>query len=152
MSQVKMQRKRWGAQHMASGVRDNGLRPQSKNIQGWRVSFGSRLDQEIQSVCNAKRVWRRKYPEGEDGEGILVGLLGEEPGWPIGVTNSRDEKFQNVVWGLLLLLNHFSCVRLCATPQTAAHQALLSLGFPRQEHWSGLPFPSPSDYFITYIL
>ena len=33
-----------------------------------------------------------------------------------------------------LLLSHFSCVRLCATP---------SLGFSRQEHWSGLPFPSP---------
>ena len=34
-------------------------------------------------------------------------------------------------------------VRLCATPQMAAHQALPSLGFFRQEHWSGLPFPSP---------
>ena len=44
---------------------------------------------------------------------------------------------------LLLLLIHFSCIRLCATPQTAAHQALLSLGFSRQEHWSGLPCPSP---------
>ena len=32
---------------------------------------------------------------------------------------------------------------LCATPQTAAHQAPLSLGFSRQEHWGGLPFPSP---------
>ena len=39
---------------------------------------------------------------------------------------------------LLLLLSHFSCVRLCATPQTAAHQALPSLGFSRQEHWSAL--------------
>ena len=44
---------------------------------------------------------------------------------------------------LLLLLIHFSRIRLCATPQTAAHQALLSLGFSRQEHWSGLPCPSP---------
>ena len=35
---------------------------------------------------------------------------------------------------LLLLLSHFSRVRLCETP---------SLGFSRQEHWSGLPFPSP---------
>ena len=41
------------------------------------------------------------------------------------------------------LLSHFSTVRLCATPETAAHQAPLSLGFSRQEHWSGLPFPSP---------
>ena len=43
----------------------------------------------------------------------------------------------------LLLLSHFSRVRLCATPKTAAHQAPLSLGFSRQEYWSGLPFPSP---------
>ena len=43
----------------------------------------------------------------------------------------------------LLLLSHFSRVRLCVTPQTAAHQAPPSLGFSRQEHWSGLPFPSP---------
>ena len=44
---------------------------------------------------------------------------------------------------LLLLLSRFSHVRLCATPETAAQQASLSLGFSRQEHWSGLPFPSP---------
>ena len=43
---------------------------------------------------------------------------------------------------LLLLLSHFSRVRLCVTPQTAAHQAPPSLGFSKQEHWSGLPFPS----------
>ena len=44
---------------------------------------------------------------------------------------------------LLLLLSRFSCVRLCATPETAAHQAPPSLGFSRQEHWSGLPCPLP---------
>ena len=44
---------------------------------------------------------------------------------------------------LLLLLSHFSRVQLCVTPQTAAHQGPPSLGFSRQEHWSGLPFPSP---------
>ena len=43
----------------------------------------------------------------------------------------------------LLLLSHFSRVRLCVTPETAAHQAPWSLGLSRQEHWSGLPFPSP---------
>ena len=45
---------------------------------------------------------------------------------------------------LQVRLSHFSRVRLCATPQTAAHQAPPSLGFSRQEHCSGLPFPSPS--------
>ena len=44
---------------------------------------------------------------------------------------------------LLLPLSRFSHVRLCATQWMAAHQAPLSLGFSRQEHWSGLPFPSP---------
>ena len=48
-----------------------------------------------------------------------------------------------VFYTMLLLLSHFSRVRLCATPQTAAHQAPPSLGFSRQEQWSGLPFPSP---------
>ena len=37
----------------------------------------------------------------------------------------------------LLLLSRFSRVQLCVTPWTAAHQASLSLGFSRQEHWSG---------------
>ena len=44
---------------------------------------------------------------------------------------------------LLLLLSHISRVQLCATPEMAAHQAPLSQGFSRQEHLSGLPFPSP---------
>ena len=44
---------------------------------------------------------------------------------------------------LLLLLSRFSRVRLCGTPKMAAHQAPPSLGFSRQDHWSGLPFPSP---------
>ena len=38
---------------------------------------------------------------------------------------------------LLLLLSRFSRVQLCATPQTEAHLAPPSLGFSRQEHWSG---------------
>ena len=44
---------------------------------------------------------------------------------------------------LLLLLSRFSHIPLCLTPETAANQAPPFLGFPRQEHWSGLPFPSP---------
>ena len=47
------------------------------------------------------------------------------------------------------------CARACAlshaklfvTPRTAAHQAPLSLGFPRQKYWSGLPLPTPGDPF-----
>ena len=55
--------------------------------------------------------------------------------------NSQQSFLQSLL--LLLLLSHFGCVRLCATPQMAVHQAPLSLGFSRQEYWSGLPFPPP---------
>ena len=44
---------------------------------------------------------------------------------------------------LLLLLSRFRRVQLCATPWTAAYQAPLSMGFSRQEYWSGVPLPSP---------
>ena len=37
-------------------------------------------------------------------------------------------------------------VQLFSTPWTVAHEAPLSMGFPRQEYWSGLPFPSPGDF------
>ena len=43
------------------------------------------------------------------------------------------------------VLSHFSCVRIFVTPWAVARQALLSMGFSRQEHWSGLPPPSPGD-------
>ena len=57
-----------------------------------------------------------------------------------------DRDLPNITFSrlLLLLLSRFSRVRLCVTPETAAHQASPSLGFSRQEHWSGLPFPSPT--------
>ena len=56
--------------------------------------------------------------------------------------------YESIYFGIQLL-NHFSCVRLCATPQTAAHQAPPSLGFSKQEHWSGLTFPSPGNWQQT---
>ena len=62
---------------------------------------------------------------------------------------SQKEKHQ---YSMLLLLSHFSRVRLCGTPWTAAHQAPLSMGFSRQEYWSGVPLPSPPiQYTNAYI-
>ena len=63
----------------------------------------------------------------------------EEKSWAL-VKQKRKVKRPML---LLLLLSRFSRVQLCATPETAAHQAPPSLGFSRQEHWSQLPFPSP---------
>ena len=51
---------------------------------------------------------------------------------------------------LLLLLSRFSRVRLLATPWTAAYQAPLSMGFARQEYWSGVPLPSPRDHSVMF--
>ena len=62
---------------------------------------------------------------------------------------SQKEKHQ---YSMLLLLSRFSCVRLCATPWTVAHQAPASMGFSRQEYWSGVPLSSlPIQYANAYI-
>ena len=54
--------------------------------------------------------------------------------------------FTGVVFdNLHSMLSCFRRVRLFATPRTVAHQAPLSMGFSRQEYWSGLPCPPPGD-------
>ena len=62
--------------------------------------------------------------------------------WLYGITNSMD---------MLLLLHCFSHVRLCATPQMAAHHAPLFLGFSRQEYCSGLPFPPMHACMLSHF-
>ena len=52
---------------------------------------------------------------------------------------------ESVFVGMCCVLSCFSCVQLFATLWTIALQAPLSMGFPRQEYQSGLPFPSPGD-------
>ena len=65
--------------------------------------------------------------------------------WSQGVGHNLGRK--RVRWGLREQKEReaLSRVRLFVTPWTAARQAPLSRGFSRQEHWSGLPFPSPRD-------
>ena len=45
----------------------------------------------------------------------------------------------------MCMLSHFSHVQLFAIPWTVARQASLSMGFYRQQYWSGLPCPPPGD-------
>ena len=45
----------------------------------------------------------------------------------------------------IIVLSHFCRVQLFAILWTVARQAPLSMGFPSQEYWSGLPFPPPGD-------
>ena len=76
---------------------------------------------------------------------------GSPPGSPIpGILQARTLEwiaisFSNA-WKWKVKVKSLRRVRLLATPWTAAYQALPSMGFPRQEYWSGLPLPSPSSY------
>ena len=66
------------------------------------------------------------------------------PGFSVhGILQARTLEWVAISFSKKVLLSHFSHVRLCATPWTAAYQASQSMGFSRQKHWSGLPFPSP---------
>ena len=68
--------------------------------------------------------------------------------WKSGLQRTRSGiQFSN--YAVLCLVA--SCVRLFATPQTVAYQAPPSMGFSRQEYWSGLPFPSPGDLLYPGI-
>ena len=69
--------------------------------------------------------------------GLSVGAL------VLGSPSLAGETCQLQIVFAMLLLSHFSCVWLCEIPEMAAHQAPLSLGFSREEHWSGLSCPSP---------
>ena len=78
---------------------------------------------------------------------LLLSLLSLSHAW-LSATPQRFCRLYIIFFSVVfkynwhILLSHFSHVWLCATPYTAAHWAPPSLGFSRQEHWSGLPFPS----------
>ena len=67
--------------------------------------------------------------------------------WDKGPFKKKMSSLQNWCFyiNLLFVVQSLSYVRLFVTPWTAAHQAPLSMGFSRQEFWSGLPFPSPGN-------
>ena len=54
--------------------------------------------------------------------------------------------FFSSAWKWKVKVKSLSCVQLLTTPRTVAYQAPLSMGFPRQEYWSGLPLPSPRQH------
>ena len=73
---------------------------------------------------------------------------GSPPGSPIpGILQARTLEWVAIsfsdAWKWKVKVKLLSCVRLLATPWTAAYQAPLSMGFSRQEYWSGVPLPSP---------
>ena len=85
---------------------------------------------------------------------------GSPPGSPIpGILQARTLEWVAIcfsnAWKWKVKVKSLSRVRLLATPWTAAHQALPSMRFSRQEYWSGVPLPSPytcNSYNIVYQL
>ena len=81
---------------------------------------------------------------------------GGPPGSPVpGILQARTRErvaisFSNA-WKWKVKVKSLSHVWLLATPWTAAHQASLSMGFSRQEYWSGVPLPSPYRYIDISI-
>ena len=73
---------------------------------------------------------------------------GSPPGSPVpGILQARTLEWVAIsfsnAWKWKVKAKLLSCVWLLATPWTAAYQALPSMGFSRQEYWSGVPLPSP---------
>ena len=77
------------------------------------------------------------------------------PGSPVpGILQARTLEWVAIsfsnAWKWKVKVKSLSRVRLFATPWTAAHQAPPTMGFSRQEYWSGLPLPSPLLLVIPY--
>ena len=73
---------------------------------------------------------------------------GSPPGSPVpGILQARTLEWVAIsfsnAWKWKVKVKSFSRIRLLATPWTAAYQAPPSMGFSRQEYWSGVPLPSP---------
>ena len=95
------------------------------------------------------------FPRQEYWSGLLFPSLGDlsDPGIKPGSLALQADIYiffyQTLPWGKpkrkIKWVKSLSYVRLFATSWTVAHQDSLSMGFPRQEYWSGLPFPSSGD-------
>jgi len=106
-------------------------------VESWspiRVWWSCWVEESEIRVCRYRRGWNYWSIELERECSLCDSLAG------LGL-HAQNKTIQYLL--LLLLLSRFSHVQLCATPEKAAHQAPPSLGFSRQKHWSGLPFPSP---------
>ena len=84
---------------------------------------------------------------------------GSPPGSPVsGILQARTLEWVAIsfsnAWTWEVKVKSLSRVRLFETPWTAAHQAPPSMGFSRQEHWSGVPWPSPGwrSYFTWLVM
>ena len=101
---------------------------------GYTAAAAAKLLQSCPTLCNATD--------------------GSPPGSPIpGILQARTLEWVAIsfskVWKWKVKVKSFSHVQLLATPWTSAYQAPPSMGFSRQEYWSGLPVPPLIGYTIS---
>ena len=107
------------------------------NINKWAAAASAKSLQSCSTLCDPID----DSPPGSPIPGILQARTLE---WVV-------SSFSNA-WKWKAKVKSLSRVRLSATPWTAAHQAPPSVGFSRQEYWSGLPLPSPNKWADTVNL
>ena len=96
-----------------------------------------------ESVCNVGAKLLQSCPT------LCNPIGGSWPGSTVpGIFQARTLEWVAIsfssAWKWKVKVKSLSCVRLFGTPWTAAYQAPLSMGFSRQEYWSGVPLPSPA--------
>ena len=119
--------------------------PVKQEMQVQSVGQKDPLEEEMamhSSILDWKIPWKKEPGRLQSMGSQRVRHDWSDSAWPRKKKNTGQEKNLTHLT-LLVLLSHFSRVRLCATPEMAAQQAPLSLGFSRQGHWIGLPFLSP---------
>ena len=111
-------------------------------LKSWNATWSR--EELVHSRCQCRPYWRPLNP-----------MVVSEVLSALFLSSSQAEHWKRLEWCPIItlsiciprvctcMLNHFSCVRLFATPWTVALQAPLSVVFSRQEYWNGLPFPSP---------
>ena len=102
--------------------------PTSKQVPGCSAAAAAKSRQSCLTLCDL--------------------IDGSPPGSPVpGILQARTLEWVAIsfsnAWKWKVKVKSLSRVRLLATPWTVAYQALPSIGFSRQEYWSGLPLPSP---------
>ena len=136
----------------------------------WTKTWGRNTYQPIQLIKRTKAFyvqqpvllllllkWRQSCPT------LCDPIDGSPPGSLIpGILQARTLEWVAIyfskVWKWKVKVKSLSCVPLLATPWTRAHQAPLSMGFSRQEYWSGVPLPSPTTacneeyFYLQWII
>ena len=125
----------------------------TKNFQLYKLDLGKAEEPEIKLPTSAAAAAAKSL---QSCPTLCDPIDGSPPGSPIpGILQARTLEWVAIsfsnAWKWKVKVKWLSRVRLLATPWTVDYQALLSIGFSRQEHWSVLPCPSPGDLLDPVI-